>query len=163
MLILNGINVDVGPAIVGGTIDATVIGGTTPAAVCGTTGTFSGAVSGGLARVEKPAGGTLTAAQCRGFQVGTKGQTDDATLQLPAIFEGAHGILCIEVTVAKYYRLDPQDTEVIVFDDTALTAGYYVGMASCEAGGKLAYMAEYRDGTLIWDVRTISGTFAAQS
>ena len=132
-------------------------------ALTGTSATFSGTVSAGIPRVEKPAGGTLTAQQCMGCLVDTKGQTDDATLKLAPIAEGMHGTLVIETTVAKYYRLDPQDTEIIRFDDTVLTAGYYVGMASAVAGGKLVFMAEYSGTTLIWDVRTVSGSFAAQA
>lgn len=126
-------------------------------------GTFSGSVSAGIPRVVKAATGSLSAADMRGCLVTNKGQTDDATIALPAIAEGMHCLVCLETTVAKYWRLDPDASEVIIFDGTALTGGYYVGIASAVDGAMLSVVARYAETTLIWDVQTLVGTWAAQA
>ena len=123
----------------------------------------TGAISGGLKRVEKPATGSLSATECRGTLVTNKGQTDNAVEELPPIFEGASFIVSIETTVAKYWRLDPNGEEVIRFDGTALTGGYYVGIASAAVGAMLVVVAMYSGTSLVWDIRTIDGTWAEQS
>ena len=124
--------------------------------------TVHGSVSAGLPRVVKAATGSLSVADLRGCLVSNKGQTDDATISLPAIAEGMHCLVCLETTVAKYWRLDPNASEVIIFDGTTLTGGYYVGIASAVDGAMLSVVARYAETTLVWDIKTIEGTWAAQ-
>jgi hypothetical protein len=123
----------------------------------------SGSVTAGLPRVEKPATGSLSAAECRGKLVTNKGQTDNATVDLYDIFEGASLIVSIETTVDKYWRLKPKGSEVIRLNGDALTGGYYVGIASAAVGAKLVVFATYSGASLVWDITTIDGTWAAQA
>lgn len=147
----------------GGILDGVNIGSAVPGPVNGTTGNFTGSVSAGIPRVVKAATGSLSAADLRGCLVSNKGQTDDATISLPAIAEGMHCLVCLETTVAKYWRLDPNGSEVIIFDGTALAGGYYVGIASAVDGAMLSVVARYAETTLVWDVKTIEATWAAQA
>lgn len=111
-----------------------------------------GSVSAGLPRVVKAVTGSLTAQECRGTLVTNKGQTLDATITLPALAEGLCFTYLAETTVAAYYRFDPNGSEVIRLDGVELTGGYYVGVASAEAGQKLSFTAAYNSaGSLIWD------------
>lgn len=125
--------------------------------------TTAGSVSAGIPRVTKAATGSLSAADMRGCLVTNKGQTDDAVISLPAVFEGAHCMVCLETTVAKYWRLDPDASEVIIFNGTTLTGGYYVGIASAVDGAMLSVVARYAETTLIWDIKTITETWVAQA
>lgn len=132
-------------------------------ALTGTSATFSGSVSAGIPRVIKSATGSLSAADMRGCLITNKGQTADALVALPPIAEGLHGLVCLETTVGKYWRLDPDGSEVIIFNDIPLTGGYYVGIASAVDGAEIYVQARYAETTLIWDIRTISGTWVAQA
>jgi hypothetical protein len=122
-----------------------------------------GAVSAGLPRVVKAVTGSLTAQECRGTLVTNKGQTLDATITLPALAEGLCFTYLAETTVAAYYRFDPNGSEVIRLDGVELTGGYYVGVASAEAGQKLSFTAAYNSaGSLIWDAVS-AGPWTAQA
>ena len=122
-----------------------------------------GSVSAGLPRVVKAVTGSLTAQECRGTLVTNKGQTLDATITLPALAEGLCFTYLAETTVAAYYRFDPNGSEVIRLDGVELTGGYYVGVASAEAGQKLSFTAAYNSaGSLIWDAVS-AGPWTAQA
>ena len=124
---------------------------------------ISGAVSAGLPRVVKASTGSLTAQECRGTLVSNKGQTLDATITLPALAEGLCFTYLSETTVAAYYRFDPNGTEVIRLDGVELTGGYYVGVASAEAGQKISFTSCYNSsGSLVWDAVS-AGPWTAQA
>lgn len=129
----------------------------------GSTASTDRSVSAGIPRVTKSATGSLSAQEMRGCLITNKAQTADAVVSLPPVAEGLHGLVCLETTVAKYWRLDPDASEVIIFDGTTLTGGYYVGIASAVAGAMLYVQARYAETTLIWDIRTISEAWVAQA
>ena len=140
-------------AITGGTIDGATIGGTT-----------AGTIRAKLDEDAEPASDTLSANQCSGGLISNYGQTGDVTLTLPAVAAGLHFTVLLGTTVAKYFRLDPNASEVIYLDGTALTGGYYVGLASAVAGACIQFVA-FQTGASAWAwaATTISGAWAAQA
>lgn len=114
--------------------------------------------------ITKASTGSLTTSEMSGLVINNTGQTDDVTLSLDPVAEGLNFIVALTTTVAKYFRLDPNGSEVIIFDGVALTGGYYVGIASAVEGAQIGFYAvKTGASTYKWYVNTISGPWAAQT
>lgn len=99
--------------------------------------TIGGAAAGGAAaatEVTKAATGTLSATEMIGGVVNNYGQTDDATIALASMVSAKSFVVITGTTVAKYWRLDPNGSELIYLDGSSCGAGKYVGVASVAAG-----------------------------
>jgi hypothetical protein len=148
-------------AITGGTINGTAIGATTPAA-----GTFTTLV-GWKDEVIAPATGNITTAQMKGLIINNYGQTDDAALSLASFTKGLFFTVILGTTVAKYWRLDPNGSELIylVSSGTATScgAGKYVGIASAAAGATLSCVS-FQTGASAYSLlcAPVSGTWACE-
>ena len=154
---INGSKI-VNPDIDGGTIDSTIIGGTTPAA-----GTFT-ALKGNFDEIIEAATRTIVAAEMKGQIINNYGQTGDTVLTLDAAFEGAYFTVILGTTVAKYFRLDPNDSDGIILDGAAIdTDGHYVGIASAAKGAAIQFMAiQTGASTYDWFATTISGAWVSE-
>lgn len=84
--------------------------------------------------VTKDATGTLSATEMIGGVVNNYGQTDDATIALASMVSAKSFVVITGTTVAKYWRLDPDGSELIYLDGSSCGAGKYVGVASVAAG-----------------------------
>jgi hypothetical protein len=142
---------------VGGTIDGTTINSSSIGL------TTAGKIRSLFEEDVEIATDTLTANQCSGGLISNYNQSADAVMTVPTAFEGGNFVVLLSTAVAKYYRLDPTGSEVFVFDGTALTGGYYVGIASATVGARLDFIAAQTGAaTYSWHVYTIAGTWAAQ-
>jgi hypothetical protein len=139
-------------AVTGGTIDGATIGGTTA----------------GTARIlldedAEPATDNVTANQCAGGLINNYGQTDNATLTLPAIAAGYNFTVIIGTTVAKYYRIDPNANDSIYIDSATAGDGKYVGVASAVAGNCISCAAfQTGDSAYDWLCTIISGAWVSE-
>lgn len=114
--------------------------------------------------VTKATSGTLTASEMDGRMVNNLGQTLDVTITMDPAAKGLHGRIFLSTTVAKYYRLDPNISNCIYLDGTALADGKYVGVASAQAGNCIDYHAwESGTGVYDWAFNTVSGPWAAEA
>ena len=112
----------------------------------------------------KATSGTLSAYECIKTQINNIGQTDDCLLELPIAIPGLNLRIRLSTTVAKYFRVKPQDTDNIWLDGSPLTDGYYVGVASAYAGNTIYFeVAETATGVYNWDAVTGSGSWTAQA
>ena len=157
-LYLNGVETSVGPNIVspiisGGTIDNCVIGGTTPAAIAGTTGIFSGILSGGLDIIDTASDLALTALQCCGSVIFVSAAATITLAAVSGINEGCN--VTIYSTGANAIHVDPADADRIVLDGTALGDGNKLTSAS--AAGD--YITVIKDGAVGWKTIGRSGVW----
>ena len=145
------------------TIDGVAIGGSTPAAGAFTTLTASTSLTAPFKEEIESATDNVSAAQCYGSVINNYGQSDNATLTLPAAAVGMHFTVILGTTVAKYYRLDPNANDYIILDGVASTDGKYVGVASATIGGTISFRSvqtgasEYN-----WVAYTSTGAWAAE-
>ncbi len=105
----------------------------------------------------------MSSSQARGAQINNYGQANDTIVTLPACLKGMNFSLILGTTVAKYYRIDPNASEVIYLDGTALTGGKYVGIASAVAGAAIQFRA-FQTGAAAWSwyASTISGIWVSE-
>ena len=109
------------------------------------------------------ASATITRAQSFGGIVNNFGQTGDAVLTLLAIEKGMNFIVTLGTTVAKYYRIDPSSTDVIILDSVVLTGGKYVGVTTAAQGAQIQfYSIQTGASTYVWIANTISGAWVAE-
>lgn len=112
---------------------------TNAASVAITGGTITGTAKGSVTAAST---GSLSAAQMKNTIINNYGQTDDATQSLDSFVSGIAFTAVLGTTVAKYWRLDPNGSELIylVSSGTATScgAGKYVGIASAAAGATLS-------------------------
>jgi hypothetical protein len=139
------------------------IGGTTPAAGAFTTLTASTSLTAPFKEERESATDNVSAAQCYGSVINNYGQSDNATLTLPAAAVGMHFTVILGTTVAKYYRLDPNANDYIILDGVASTDGKYVGVASATIGDTISFRSvqtgasEYN-----WVAYTSTGAWASE-
>ena len=88
--------------------------------------------------VTKAATGTLAGTEMIGGVVNNYGQTDDATITVASMVSAKSFAVIMGTTVAKYWRLDPDGSELIYLDGVSCGAGKYVGVASAAAGYALS-------------------------
>jgi hypothetical protein len=122
--------------------------------VSGTTGTFSGAVSGGLARVEVTATGALTAQQCRGTILTNYGMSNPTDTTLYALTESAMMTVSIE-EAAQTWSLKPPSGEAFKLDKTDLDADDEIDCA--QAVGDFLTLKRIRTGAATWQWCAYSG------
>lgn len=145
----------VGGTISGATINNSAIGGTTASTVRSLLDEDAEIVT---------ADATLTANQCSGGLISNYNQSLDCTATVPTAFAGGNFMVILSTAVAKYYRLDPTGSEVFVYDGTALTGGYYVGIAAATVGAALQFVAVQTGASAYtWHVYTVCGAWAAQA
>ena len=107
--------------------------------------------------------GTLTADKMNGSTVGNIGQTNDLTVTLAPAFEGAEFTVVLGLTVAKYFRLDPNASDKIFLNGTAGANGEYVGVASALSGYAIVFKAfELTSGTFAWFASAVCGPWLAE-
>ena len=119
----------------------------------------------GLNSAIKKVSATLVPSDVQGKQLTNQGQTDDVTLVLPPAQPGYSFCVVLSTTVAKYYRLDPNGTEVIYLQGTACTGGHYVGITSAVVGACISLMSFYDEdnSAYAWLASVISGTWVEES
>jgi hypothetical protein len=110
----------------------------------------------------EPATDTLTAEQVMGGQINNDGQTDDATITLPAAAKGMSFLVTLGTTVAKYYRIDPNADDYICLDGTPDADGHYCGIASAVNGAAISFRAYQVGGAYNWMAVTVSGTWVCE-
>ena len=114
--------------------------------------------------IDKPSTATLAAAEMLGHRVSNLGQSADALITLDPAAEGLSFTAILGTTAAFYYRFDPNASDKIIFDGTALTDGKYVGVASAVAGNAIHFEAlETATGVYDWHAVTISGNWVAEA
>jgi hypothetical protein len=107
---------------------------------------------------------TITRSQSFGGVLNNYGQTGDAILTLLAIEKGMNFIVALGTTVAKYFRIDPNSTDVIIFDGVVLTGGKYVGITSAAQGAQIQfYSIQTGASTYVWIANTVSGAWVAEA
>jgi len=107
---------------------------------------------------------TITRSQSFGGIINNYGQTGDAILTLLAIEKGMNFIVSLGTTVAKYYRIDPNSTDVIILDGVVLTGGKYVGITSAAQGAQIQfYSIQTGASTYVWIANTVSGAWVAEA
>ena len=128
-----------------------------PASVAITEGTVI------IPAIVKAATGNLTAAEMGGATINNYDQADDATLSVAACADGLSFNVILGTTVAKYYRFDPNSTELIYLDGTSCGAGKYVGIASAVAGAAMSCKAFQTGASAYsWYCSVISGAFVCE-
>jgi hypothetical protein len=80
---------------------------------------------------------TITRAQSFGSIINNYGQSTDTTLTLLALESKMNFIVALGTTVAKFFKIKPNGSDVIVLDGTALTGGQNVVITSAAAGAQL--------------------------
>ncbi len=100
--------------------------------------------------------GDLTDAQVSGTLITNYGQAVANVQDLPASKAGMHFRATAETTGKGAWSFDPNGSEVIVLNGTALTAGNKVTLATPASGDTIMF-ACLRDGT--WYANTVQGTF----
>ena len=114
--------------------------------------------------VNKTSSGVLVESECLGTIISNYGQTSDVTLTLPAAFANGSFIVRIDTTVAKYFRLDPNGSEVQMLDGTDLGAGKYIGLTSAAKGAVIKYIAlQTSVSSYQWAAYTVVGNWTAES
>jgi hypothetical protein len=106
---------------------------------------------------------TLSTTQCYGGLINNYGQAADVTMTLPAAASGMHFTVILGTTVANFFRLDPNGSDLIYLDGIAGANGEYVGVASAAAGNAIQFVA-FQTGASEWNwhATTISGAWAAE-
>ena len=114
--------------------------------------------------VIKTTTGGLLMSECLGTIISNYGQTNNVTLTLPAAFANGSFIVRIDTTVAKYFRLDPNGSEVQMLDGTDLGAGKYIGLTSAAKGAVLKYITlRTGESSYQWAAYTVAGNWTAES
>ena len=114
--------------------------------------------------VIKTATGNLLMSECLGTIISNYGQTNDVTLTLPAAFANGSFIVRIDTTVAKYFRLDPNGSEVQMLDGMDLGAGKYIGLTSAAKGAVIKYITlQTGVSSYQWAAYTVAGNWTAES
>ena len=66
-------------------------------------------------------------------------------------------------SVANYFHIIPDATDVIIFDSTALTAGNYVGIPTVAIGNSITFISvQTAAESYGWFAFAITGAWAAQ-
>jgi len=136
-------------AVAATNLDGT-LGGNTPAAVTGTTGTFSGVVSGAIGTYSDADGHTMTATQCLGYNFySTAAQT---WTMCPAV-AGANFTLEVMAAGNTVFNPDNSGTEdTIILNGTALAQGDGV---TCTLATDFVVVTYYAADT--WSMRATAG------
>jgi hypothetical protein len=134
------------------------IGGATPAPVNGTTGTFSGELSGTLKEITKSSTATLTAAECKGTVINNLGQTAETTLTLPTCEAGLNFLLQVSTSGAGAVHIKAGASDKHYFDGVTLDDGDKVSISTPAVGDCFA-MTAIQTGESSWDwmTSTVSG------
>lgn len=124
------------------------------------------AITGGTVKIPqivKAATGNLAATEMGGAIINNYGQSDDATLSMAACADGLGFNVLLGTTVAKYYRFDPNGSELIYLDGTSCGAGKYVGIASAVVGAAMSCKAFQTGASAYsWYCSAISGAWACE-
>ena len=95
--------------------------------------------------------GGLDLSQLSNTIIHNYGQTDDNTQSLPLLSSGTKFDVILGTTVAKYFRLDPDDNQQFYLDGVALGNGKYIGVTSCVAGYALSCRT-FKTGANSWSI-----------
>lgn len=107
--------------------------------------------------------GVLSAAQVTGTLLNNYGMTLDNTQTLPAIFANAGFDFIAGATVAKYFRIDPNASDIICLDKVCGLAGKYIGWASIAEGDAVSCRAVQTGAAAYkWYCYTVAGALTAE-
>ena len=124
----------------------------------------AGTGTGTVTEIIKSSSATLTTAEVTGTIINNYGQSTDITLTLPAATKGLTFMVVLGTTVAKYFRIDPNDSDKIYLNGTAGADGKYVGVSSAAAGNTISFTS-FQTGTDTYDwlAVPIAGDWEAES
>ncbi len=91
------------------------------------------------------------------------GQAADVEMSLPKAGAGMSFLFVAVTSVANYFHIIPDATDVIIFYSTALTAGNYVGIPTVAIGNSITFISvQTAAESYGWFAFAISGAWAAQ-
>ena len=91
------------------------------------------------------------------------GQAADVEMSLPKAGAGMSFQFVAVTSVANYFHIIPDATDVIIFDSTALTAGNYVGIPTVAIGNSITFISvQTAAESYGWFAFAITGAWAAQ-
>ena len=91
------------------------------------------------------------------------GQAANMDITLPKAGAGMKFQFVAVTAVANYLHFVPDATDVIIFDSTALTAGYYVGIPTVAIGNSITFISvQTAAESYGWFAFAITGAWAAQ-
>ena len=86
------------------------------------------------------ASGSVTRDLCFGGKIGNYNQTNDVVIgPLPTAENGMNFMLTFGTAVAKYYRVDPANADLIYYEGASTGAGKYVGVAATVIGMRMQF------------------------
>jgi hypothetical protein len=107
--------------------------------------------------------GNMTRTQAFGGLIGNYNQANDVVVSLPAIEKGMNFTVILGTTVAKYYRLDSNENDLIILDGVASTDGKYIGISSAVQGAAVSCVTIQTGASAYdWACYTVSGAWAAE-
>ncbi len=111
----------------------------------------------------KTASAALVYADCVGGVINNRGQVNDVVLDLPLAVPGMNFTVILGTTVAKYFRLNPDDTDNIYLDGVTTGLGKYIGVPSAVVGNAISCVSfEVGVSDNDWFCSTIAGAWAAE-
>ena len=100
----------------------------------------SGFAVGSLSTTIIIASGAVTRDLCFGGKIGNYNQANDVVIgPLPTAENGMNFIVAFGTAVAKYYRIDPANADLIYYEGVSTGAGKYVGVAATAIGQMMQF------------------------